>query len=128
MVEPIPIVKFLRSVDAHAEKKLVVGEKLAPLVIEQNCICLQEVTYLPAAAVFFLQFHRPFIEIQPHQHRLAPLPGKARCWKTQLHIIFRHSLQYFIAHPLSAPPDLRCPALVKTVPAIHIAIRTGRLD
>jgi hypothetical protein len=98
-------------------------EKPAPLIIKQDSIGLQSIAYLLAGgAVLFLQSYCLFKKIDAHQRRFTPLPGKARNWKTQPHIIFNKFIEYLIAHSLSALAELRRSFLVKTVSAINIAI------
>jgi len=123
MVNAIIIVKFFGAIDTNTDKKLIVVHKLTPFIIEQNCIGLQGVAYLLAGgAIFFLQFDCPFVEIQTHQRRFTPLPGKAGDWERELNIIFNELLEHFIAHSLFSMADLGSSIFIKAVLAIEIAI------
>jgi hypothetical protein len=129
MVEAIVIVEFFRAVDAYAEKKFVIVQEAAPLVVDKDGVCLYSVAYLlPRPTVLFLQLHSLAIEFEPHKCRLSPLPCEAGNGETQLHVIFDERLQHVIAHALFAPAELGRPVFVETVPAIEIAVRSGRLD
>jgi hypothetical protein len=127
VVEAIVIVEFFRAVDTNTEKKFVIVQEPAPLLVDKDGVCLHGVADLLAgAAVLLLQLHGLTIEIEPHKHRLAPLPCEACNREIQLHVIFDELFQHFVAHALSAPAELGRPAFVEAVPAIEIAVRSGR--
>ena len=55
MVNSVPVVKFLRPVDAYAEKKLIIAKEFAPFIIQQNPVGLKGIANLLAGtAVLFL--------------------------------------------------------------------------
>jgi hypothetical protein len=129
VVQTVIVVKFFRAVDADTDEKLVVVQKAAPRVVEQDGIGLQGIAhFLTRSAVLFLQFHGFLVEVQSHERRLAPLPGKAGQRKAQLHIVLHQLFEHLIAHSLPTLPDLRRPAFIKTIGTIHVTIRAGRFD
>jgi len=79
-------------------------------------------------AVSLLQLDYFLVEVQAHQRRLTPLPGKASHWESQLHVVFDESFENFIAHPLTALADLCGPVLVEAIPAIDVAVGSRRFD
>jgi len=127
MVDAIVIVEFFRAVDTYAEKEFVFVQEPAPLLVDKNGVCLHGVAdLLPGEAVLFLQLHGPAIKVEPHQHRLAPLPCKGGNGETKLHVIFDERLEHVVAHALSAPAELGRAVFVEAVSAIEIAIGAGR--
>jgi hypothetical protein len=54
-VDPEPVMKLRRAIDADADRIPVTGEKLQPLIVQQGAIGLQRVVVRQAAGVLGLQ-------------------------------------------------------------------------
>ena len=76
-IDAVEIVHILRTVQADAEQEVVLGEELAPVVIEGDGVGLQGVGDAHAwALVLLLVAHRLAEKVQAHQRRLAALPSE----------------------------------------------------
>lgn len=128
VVEAIVIVVFFRSVEAYADEEFVFVQKTAPLiVIEEYAVGLEGIgDDLAVGAVLPLKLDDFFVEVQPHQSRLAALPGKAAAGQVELEVAGDHSLCNLVAHSVgTAAKDARL-AGIKAVLAVDIAIGPGR--
>ena len=85
LIHPIAIMQFARSVDAQPHQKIVLLEERAPLVIQPRAVRLDRVLdFLPRATVLLDQRHPQFEKLQPHQRRLAALPGNRHLLRLRL--------------------------------------------
>ncbi len=75
-VDTVGVVQLLGAVDAEADEEVVLGEELAPLVVEQDAVGLERVLHhLVGPAVLLDQLDRLAKELDAHQGRFATLPG-----------------------------------------------------
>ncbi len=128
VVEAIVIVVLFRPVEAYTDEEFVFVQKAAPLiVIEENGVGLESVGHdLAVGAVLPLKLDDFFVEVQPHQSRLASLPGEAAAGQTELEVAGDHGLCDLVAHSVgTATKDARL-AGIKAVLAVDIAIGPGR--
>ncbi len=65
-----------RPVDRDADEELVLGQELAPFVVDEDAVGLEGVRDAFAVAVVLLELHGAPEEVHPHERRLAALPGE----------------------------------------------------
>jgi hypothetical protein len=72
----VKVVKLFGSIQAEADQEIILVEKLAPLLVEEDAIGLEGVLDLGSGLlIFFLKFHGAPEEMETHESRLASLPG-----------------------------------------------------
>ena len=76
----ILVMKLLRSVNGHTHKKVVVFEKLAPLVCEQRAVGLYAVVDLSSASVDALQLQCSLVERDGAHEGLTSVPCEEHLW------------------------------------------------
>ncbi len=127
VVFAVVVVEFFRAVDADSDEEIIFMEKIAPVVVDKNCVCLEGVADLPAfGCIFLLKLDGPFIEIKTHKSGFTPLPGKTSNGKMQLQVVFCHLFEDGVGHLLAALTDLGRAVLVEAVSAIEVAVRPRR--
>ncbi len=81
LVAAIQIMRFTRTVEADPDQEAILGEELAPRIVQQRAVGLQGVLGSRArAGVLLLVRHRLAEKVQAHQGRFAALPGKVDFW------------------------------------------------
>lgn len=126
----IVVVQAAGAIQAEAHQKLVLAQKRAPLVGEEGAVRLQGVDQaLAGRQVAPLQFHDTAEEGEPHQRRLAALPGEADGGHLlRLDVLFDERLQHRVAHAEAARARVEALLLqVEAVSAVQVAGRAGRL-
>jgi hypothetical protein len=74
-VDPVGVVEFARAINTQSHQKAVFLEEHAPVLINQNAICLECMLHrLTWATVFLDQFDGLPEEAELHERRLAALP------------------------------------------------------
>ena len=128
-IDPVLVVEFARTVDAQADQKIVLLEKRAPLVIDQNAVRLKSVLHgLFGPAVFFNEFNRAPEEVDLHQRRLAPLPRhRHRGRSVRLQQLADVSLKRGLRHPVLFVRVQRFFGQKEAIGAIDIAGGPARL-
>ncbi len=75
-VHAVNVVQRPRAINADAQQEVVFGKKGGPFVVQQRAIGLHGVQEGHARPpVLLYQLHGAPVERQPHERRLAPLPG-----------------------------------------------------
>src|ERR1700733_6567110 len=75
-VHPVSVVNLPRSIDAQSHEEIVLLEKGAPVVVQQDAVGLEGVLYnLLRAAVLLDQLDGMLEELELHQRRLSSLPS-----------------------------------------------------
>jgi len=129
-VDAIDVVQRLRDIDADPNQKIVLLQKPCPAVIDQRAVGLQRIDHTGVGlAIFFDQFDRAFKKGQPHQRRLAPLPGHLhlRC-RVALDQLAKIGIEQFIRHPETTPRIEHFFGEEKTVGAVEVAEGACRFD
>ena len=76
-VVPVGVVQLAWAVDAEAHEVVVLGEERRPLVVEQHAVGLDvRSTVMPGGHAAVLDRACPPEEVEPHERRLAALPGE----------------------------------------------------
>ena len=76
LVVSVGIMQMTWSSKAEPDEKIVLMEKFAPLLIDQNADCLQGVFYTHTGLyIFLLHFNGTPVKIEAHERRLPALPG-----------------------------------------------------
>jgi len=129
LIFPVEVVQLLRTVHAEADQEFILVEKLTPLLVEENTVGLEGVFDLSAGLlIFFLKLHGAPEEFEPHESRLAPLPGDGdRGDLMGFEKLPDIGLMYFIRHPEIASRIETFLLQEETVVAIKITGRTRRL-
>ena len=75
LVDPVAVVELGGPIDADADQEAMLGEQLAPGIIQQGAVGLDGVLDLLARPTVLLgQLERPAEELHPHERGFAPLP------------------------------------------------------
>lgn len=123
----VVVVEFFWAVDTNSNEEFIFVEKIAPVIVEKDCVCLQGISDLTAfGGVFFLKFDGPFVEVEAHKSGFTPLPREAADGQLQLQVVFCHLFEDGVGHSLAARADLGRAVFVEAVSAIEVAIRAGR--
>jgi hypothetical protein len=98
------VVQGAWTVQAEADQEAVFVKELAPLLIDQRPVRLQRVVDAHAGlAVLLLIGDRLPEEVQPHQRRLAALPGESDLGHAlRLDVLARVVLQQVVGHAKAA--------------------------
>ena len=76
LVYAVHVVQRPRPIDADAQQEVVFGKEGGPFIIQQRAVGLHRVQEGHARPPVLLhQLHGAPVEVQPHQRRLAALPG-----------------------------------------------------
>ena len=76
-IDAVEVVEFAGAVHTQTDQEVAAAQKVAPFVVEQRTIGLERVFDLHARLLVLLLELDRFLEVvQPHQRRLAPLPGE----------------------------------------------------
>ncbi len=129
LVLPVGVVKFFGTIHAQADKEVVFMEESAPLVIEEDAVGLEGVLDPGARLlIFFLELHGPAEEIEPHQGRLASLPGDGHLRNlVGFEKLPDIGLVHLIGHPETTAGIKPLLLQEEAVVAVQIAGRTRRL-
>ena len=126
-IDPVTVMQCARAVDAQANKKSVLLQKLAPVFVDQRAIGLDAVLdSLARSAVLLDQLNRVREERQLHQRWLAALPGHLnlrRCVRFQQ--LADVGLQRLVRHVLASVRIQRLLGQEKAVAAVDIAARSA---
>ena len=129
--DPVLVVDFPRAVDAQADQEPVLLEELAPFLVDQRAVGL-EIVLDPLERLGVFLFERDDLaeEIQPHQRRLAALPGEHHLRPGHARdVLLDEPLEHLVGHPAGAgPAGQRFLAQVEAVVAVQVAGGTARLD
>ncbi|MNI60799.1 hypothetical protein D3C73_1160320 [compost metagenome] len=128
-VWPIEVMDLARPVEAEADHEVFVGEKGAPLVIEQGAIGLQGIADDLAIGELTLISDRPLKKIQPQQRRLTTLPGEFHFRAVLRRDVTLHiRTQHFVGHTEAlAGREQLFFFQIKAIAAIEVADRPDRL-
>ncbi len=128
-VSAVAVVDMGRPVDGQSHEKPVFPEKGSPLFVEQEAVGLKGVAHRQPASIALLEVDRMLKELQPHQCRLASLPGEYRLGAGLAQELPNHLRQHLPAHPvLRGIAEQVLLSGIEAVCAGHVAIRAGRLD
>ena len=129
-VDPIAVVELGGPVDADADQEPMLGEQLAPGIVQKRAVGLDGVLDpLARPAVTLGQLERPAEELQPHERGLAALPrdrdlgGRGVGLEELAHV----GLEQLIGHSKAIAGIERLLGQEEAVLAIEIANRSGRL-
>ena len=123
------VVDIPGPVEREADQEIVGGEEVAPRLVDQRTVGLQRILDPFAVGVPALQLHRPAVEIQPQQQRLAAVPA-------ELHgidlvgpdVLFYAELQQLVVHHGLAAAVLHRLVEVVAVVAVEVAGRARRFE
>ena len=91
--------QVLRPVERNPHQKIVPGKEVAPRLVNQRAVGLEDVLDLLAIGVFLLEVHRLPVEIHPQQQRFAAVPAELhRRNLVGLDILFHVKFQQLVAH------------------------------
>ena len=123
------VVNVLRPVERNPHQKIVPGKEVAPRLVDQRAVGLEDVLDLLAIGVFLLEVHRLPVEIHPQQQRLAAVPAELhRRNLVGLDILFHVKFQQLVAHHGLPAAVLHGLVEVVAIVAVEVARRTGRLE
>ena len=128
-VEPVGVVQLARPVHAQAHQEIVLLEEGAPVVVEQDPVGLEGLlNHLPRPAVLLDQLDGAGEEGEPHQRRLAPLPGHRHLGSpVRLQELADVGLEGGLGHPLLVIGVQRILGEEEAVGAVDVAGGTARL-
>ena len=126
-VVPVGVVQFARAVEARPDEVVVLGEEGAPLVVEEHAVGLERALHSHAVGhATCLGSARPPEEVDPHQGRLAALPGEGDLRDPlRLGGLRDEGLDHVVAHAEVAP---RIQVLLLEVEAVVTAQVAARAD
>ena len=130
LVDPVAVMELRRPVDADADQEAMLGEQLAPGIVQQRAVGLDGVLDLLARpAVPLGQLDRPAKELHPHERGLAALPRDRdlRSRGVGLEELAHVALEQLIRHSKAIAGIERLLGQEEAVFAIEIADRSGRL-
>ena len=124
------IVQPPRAIDAQPHIEVLIGQKRAPLLIEERAVGLKVVQAgPPVGEVAFLQLHGASKEVESRQRRLAAMPHERddRSW-AGLHDLTDVGFQQGVRHPESMRASVEARGIeIVAVGAIQVAYGTDRL-
>jgi len=127
----IPIVVVTGAVQADAQKKVVLVQKVGPFRGQEQPVGLQTVAHrLAWRAVLLLKRHHLAEKVQAAERRLTALPTEGGVVTLQAHALPNESVQHLRAHavPAGVLVRIRQTVMVEAVVAAQVAIARGGLD
>ncbi len=128
--DPVVIVDVLRAVDGEAHQETMLLEEARPVLVEQRAVGLQVVfDALSGLRVLPLQRDHLAEEVEPHQRRLAALPGEDDFVAGDAgDVVADEALQHVVVHAAAArTAGQRLLGQVEAVRAVEVARRAGGL-
>ena len=128
-VEPVGVVQLARPVHAQAHQEVVLLEEGAPVVVEQDPVGLEGLLHdLSRPAVLLDQLDGAGEEGEPHERRLAPLPGHRHLGcPVGLEQLADVGLEGGLGHPLLVAGVQRILGQEEAVGAVDVAGGPARL-
>src|SRR5262245_15938432 len=125
----VGVVHLARAVDAETDEEAVLREERCPLVVEERAVRLDRVLeHLARTGELVRERDRTPEEVEPHQRRLAALPGHhdlaVRVRGEQL---LQVTLQRRICHPQTVTWIQRVLGEEEAIRAVEVADRSSRL-
>ena len=130
LVAPVGVVQLRRPVDRDADEEPVLGEELAPVVVEQRGVGLQRVEHpLARCRELPLELDDAGEEVEPHERRLAALEGDHHLVRAAVRLEQAAEVrrEHVVGHPEPAAGVHLLLGQEEAVVAVEVAHGTGGL-
>ena len=93
--------KFLWSINAYADKKIVVAEKACPLVSDEGGVGLNTIINVSPMSIFSLQFQRMLVELDWAHECFSAVPSEQNIGSgLHIYILLSEAFEQIFVHDL----------------------------